>query len=88
MVEYMYDRCIICDKEISSGDIFMKVTIDMRRLIYNKTDNEKDFLVPDGPVHLKAKFYLCEICSKDLMGSAIKDIAVAIVESNQKKIKI
>ena len=78
----MNDQCIICDKEILSGDIFMKVKIDMRRLIYNETDNEEDFLVPDGPVHLETKFYLCDVCSQGLMRSAVKDLATAIVESN------
>ena len=44
----MNDECIICNKEISRGDIFMKMKIDMRRLIYNETENEEDFLIPDG----------------------------------------
>ena len=82
----MNDKCIICDKEILSGDIFMKVKIDMRRLIYDETDSEDNFLVPDGPVHSTAKFYVCDICSHDLMTSAIKDIAAAIIENKDMKI--
>jgi len=79
------NKCIVCNKDISSGDIFMKIEIDMRRLIYNETEGEDDFLVPDGPVHSTAKFYLCEVCSHGLMISAPKDIAIAIVEERDRK---
>ena len=77
----MYNNCIICDKEISSGDIFMKIGIDMRRLIYDEIEGEENFLVPNGPIHSTAKFYLCEICSHEVMRQPIKDIAMAIVKS-------
>ena len=59
----MSNKCIVCEKEISDGDIFTKVEIDMRRLIYNETDDEENFLIPNGPIHLEEKFYLCGVCS-------------------------
>lgn len=74
------NKCIVCNKDISSGDIFMKIEIDMRRLIYNETEGENDFLVPET-----AKFYLCDVCSQGLMMSAPKDIAMAIVEGRDRK---
>ena len=77
----MRNNCIICDKEISSGDIFMKVEIDMKRLTYNETEDEKNFLVPNGPVHSTAKFYLCDICSHGLMRQSLKDIAMSIIKN-------
>lgn len=77
----MENKCIVCNRDILNGDIFIKVDIDMRRLIYNEFEGEENFLVPDGPVHSKMKFYLCDKCSKDLMISAPKDMALAIVES-------
>ena len=51
--------------------LLMKMEIDMRRLIYNEAGDEKKFLVPNGPVHLKEKFYLCHTCSHGLMRMAI-----------------
>jgi len=72
-------KCIICDKNIPDGDIFMMIKIDMRRLIYNTFESENNFLVPDGPVHSTATLVLCENCgSKDMMLSASKDMATAL----------
>ena len=77
----MNDKCIVCNKDISDEDIFTKVKIDMRSLIYDDTRHEEDFLVPNGPIHLTEKFYLCDICSHGLMTHSVKDIATAIVKS-------
>jgi len=77
----MYNKCIICNKKISSGDIFISVEIDVKRLVYNETEGEKNFLVPDGPVHSVVKFHLCDDCSNSIMMSTPKDIANAIVEN-------
>lgn len=81
----MSDKCVICEKEISSGDIFMKVELDMRRLIYDENEDEESFLIPNGPIHLEEKFYLCDICSHGLMRSTPKDIAVAIARNKDMK---
>lgn len=72
-------KCLVCNKEIKDGDIFTKIKIDMRRLMYDKNKEEKDFLIPDGPVSSCTKFELCENCSKGIMGSATKDMAMSIV---------
>ncbi len=72
------ENCLVCDKEISTEDIFMRINIGMYRLIYNHYDKEENFLVPDGPVKMTVKFYLCDNCSQGLMTSALKYIAVAI----------
>lgn len=77
----MNDKCMTCDKDILNGDIFMKMDIDMHRLIYNEFEGEENFLVPDGPVRSKMKFYLCEKCSDGLMISATKDVATVIVKN-------
>lgn len=79
----MMYKCIICDKDILSGDIFMKIEIDMRRLIYDKTGNEKDFIIPNGPVHSVVKFSVCDTCSNGIMTLAPKDIAMAIIDMEQ-----
>ncbi len=71
-------KCIVCDKDIMDGDIFMMMKIDMRRLIYNVCKEENDFLVPDGPVHLMETLILCENCSNGLMKLAPKHIASAL----------
>ena len=68
------ENCLACSKKILTEDIFMKVDIDMHRLIYNHYEKEKNFLVPDGPARMTAKFYLCDSCSRGLMTSALKDI--------------
>jgi len=81
----MGDKCIVCEKEISSGDIFMKVELDMRRLVYDENEDEENFLIPNGPIHLEEKFYLCQVCSHSLMRSTPKDIAVAISRSKDMK---
>ena len=77
----MNNKCIVCDKDISDEDIFTKVEINMHSLIYDDTRREKDFLVPNGPIHLTEKFYLCNICSHGLMAHSVKDIATAIVKT-------
>lgn len=77
----MSDKCIICNREILNGDIFMKIDIDMHRLIYNEFESEENFLVPDGPVRSKMKFFSCDKCFDGIMESAPKDIAIAIIES-------
>lgn len=77
-------KCVVCNKEINDGDIFTQIKIDMRRLTYDKSKDEKDFLVPDGPVSSFAKFELCENCSKGIMTFAIKDVAVSIVNTIKK----
>ena len=77
----MNDKCIICNKGLSRGDIFTKVEIDIHRLIYDETKREGDLLVPNGPIHLTEKFYLCDVCSHDLMISSTKDMANAIVKN-------
>lgn len=73
------EKCLVCDRYISDEDIFMRVNIDMYRLIYNQYEKEENFLVPDGPVKMTTKFYLCDNCSQGLMTSALKDIAINIV---------
>ena len=78
-------KCLVCNKEINDGDIFTKIKIDMRRLIYDKNKEEKDFFIPDGPVSSCAKFELCENCSKGIMGSATKDMAISIVGRKHQK---
>ena len=79
------EKCLACDKEISAEDIFMKINIDMYRLIYNHYEKEENFLVPNGPVKMTAKFYLCDKCSQGLMTSALKDMADAIIKSKNRK---
>jgi hypothetical protein len=78
------EKCLVCGKDILTEDIFMKVNIDMHRLIYNENEKEKNFLIPDGPVRMTTKLYLCDNCSRGLMSSAPKDMAIAIVESKNK----
>jgi hypothetical protein len=78
----MDNKCIICDKELLDGEIFVSVGMDAKRLIYNTTDGEENFLVPDGTVHSVIKFYLCNICSDGIMTTTPKDVANAIVEKN------
>jgi hypothetical protein len=73
-------NCIICDKDILDGDIFMMIKIDMRRLIYDICHDENNFLVPDGPVHLMTKLTLCENCSKDMMKLSSKGIAISMIQ--------
>lgn len=80
----MSDKCIICERDISNGDIFTKVELDIHRLIYNEKEDEKNFLVPNGPIHLTEKFYLCSICSHGLMRSIPKDLAKAITKKDEK----
>lgn len=75
------DECVVCSKNISTGDIFMKVEIDMRRLIYNEFEGEENFLIPNGPVHATTKLYLCDTCSQDIMMSIPKDLAMALIKS-------
>lgn len=78
------EKCVVCNKEILCGDIFTKVEMDMHRLIYNEFEGEENFLrVPDGAVHSKVKFYLCDSCSNGLLTAATKDIAVATVEAGR-----
>lgn len=81
----MTDKCAVCNKDILVGDIFMNVEIDMRRLIYSESREEENFLMPDGPVHSKARFYICNICHRDIMISSCKDLATAIVKSRDMK---
>jgi hypothetical protein len=78
------EKCLVCSKDILTEDIFMKVDIDMHRLIYNENEKEKNFLIPDGPARMTTKFYLCDNCSRGLMSSAPKDMAIAIIESKNK----
>lgn len=53
--------------------------IDIRRLIKNKSENEKNYIVPEGRVHSTMKIILCEDCSsKDLMNLSPKIIAEAL----------
>ena len=78
-------NCVNCDKEILSGDIFMKLSIDMLRLIYDEVEQEEKFLVPDGPVRLKVKIYLCDNCSRNFMKLSSEEIAKAIVDASTGK---
>lgn len=81
------EKCLACDKEILTEDIFMKINIDMHRLIYNQYEKEENFLVPDGPARMMAKFYLCNGCSQGLMMAAPKDLAVEIVRCKDRKVQ-
>lgn len=72
-------KCLLCDKEILEGEIFMMIKIDMRRLIYDTFEGEENFLVPNGPVHSTVKLALCGSCTpKTMMSSAPKDMAFAL----------
>lgn len=79
------EKCLTCDKDILTGDIFMIIDIDMHRLICDYQKKEENFLVPNGHARMTAKFYLCDSCSQGLMTSALKDIAVAISKVKDRK---
>lgn len=59
-------KCMVCNKYILDGDIFVTIKIDMYRLICDTNKDENNFLVPDGPVHSISKFALCENCSNGI----------------------
>jgi hypothetical protein len=72
-------KCVVCDKDILEGDIFVMIRIDIRRLIYNISETEENFLVPYGPVHSVANLPLCEICRPEgLMNLSPKDMATVL----------
>jgi hypothetical protein len=69
-------KCVACDKDILEGNIFVMIRIDIRRLIYNNSEIEENFLVPYGPVHSVANLPLCEGCRPEgLMNLSPKDMA-------------
>lgn len=73
-------KCIVCNKDMMDKDIFMMITIDMRRLIYDSICEDKNnFFIPDGPVHLTETLVLCGNCgSEDMMKLTPRDIATVL----------